>query len=415
MAEHEAEIETSPGVAGDVRAFYDRHPYPPPVDDLDHYRELWSDRERRRADFHLFWPTDSFREDRSVLVAGCGTSQAARYALRCPRARVIGIDISTTSMAATEALKQKYKLDNLELHVLPVERAGELAEHFGHVVATGVLHHLPDPDAGLRALRGVLAPGGAMHLMVYAPYGRAGVYLIQEYCRRLGIGSSAAEIRDLAESLSDLPPDHPLVPLLRDAPDFRSEAGLADALLHPQDRAYSVPQLFEFLARAGLQFGRWVRQAPYLPHCGGPGATPHRALLERLPANEQYAAIELFRGSMVRHNAIGYRGDLPVQAQPIRFDGEAWPEYVPLRAPDTICVEENLPPAANGVLINRAHTYTDIYLPIDAPEKQMFERIDGERTIREIAGAAGSPDRTRSLFERLWWYDQVVFDASRGG
>ena len=43
-------------VAEKVRAFYERHPYPPPVDSLDDYRRLWQDRQRRRADFHLSWP-----------------------------------------------------------------------------------------------------------------------------------------------------------------------------------------------------------------------------------------------------------------------------------------------------------------------------------------------------------------------
>ena len=248
-------------VAEEVRAFYERHPYPPAVENLDRYRQRWDDRQRRRADSLLFWPDEPCRDDRSVLVAGCGTSQAAKYALRWPHAQVIGINVSTTSIEKTETLKRKYGLDNLDVRQLPVERATELGDRFEHVVCTGVLHHLPDPDAGLRALRDALAPTGAMHLMVYAPYGRAGVYLLQAYCRELGVRASAPEIRDLAASLSALPQDHPLVPLLRNAPDFRDEAALADALLNPQDRPYSVPQLFDFIVRAGLQFGRWVRQA----------------------------------------------------------------------------------------------------------------------------------------------------------
>ena len=45
-------------------------------------------------------------------------------------------------------------------------------------------------------------------------------------------------------------------------------------------------------------------------------------------------------------------------------------------------------------------------------EKLLVDAIDGERSIGEIAG--DSPrDICRDLFERLWWYDQVVFDASR--
>jgi hypothetical protein len=82
-----------------------------------------------------------------------------------------------------------------------------------------------------------------MHLMVYAPYGRAGIYMLQEFCRRIGIQASDDEIRDLVVARGALPAAHPLARLLRDAPDFRQEAALADALLNPQDRAYSVPQL----------------------------------------------------------------------------------------------------------------------------------------------------------------------------
>lgn len=41
-------------IAEDVRAFYDQHPYPPPVKDLDTYRRGGEDPSRRRADYHLY-------------------------------------------------------------------------------------------------------------------------------------------------------------------------------------------------------------------------------------------------------------------------------------------------------------------------------------------------------------------------
>src|SRR4029450_1693746 len=111
--------------AGTVQDFYERFPYPPPVDSLDTYRRRWQDPQRRRADYHLFWPTQSYREDFSILVAGCGTSPAAKYALRWPAARVTGIDFSATSVHCTEALRRKYNLDNLQVHQLPIERVGD--------------------------------------------------------------------------------------------------------------------------------------------------------------------------------------------------------------------------------------------------------------------------------------------------
>ena len=109
-----------------------------------------------------------------ILIAGCGTSQAARYALREPDARITAIDVSDTSLRHTGDLQRKYNLAKFQLHQLPIERVHEIGRSFT-VVRTGVLHHLPDPDCGLRALRDVLRPNGAMRLMVYARYGRAGI------------------------------------------------------------------------------------------------------------------------------------------------------------------------------------------------------------------------------------------------
>jgi len=114
---------TSPSVVSEVREFYDRYPYPQPVDSLDNYRRLWQAGQRRRANYHLFWLSRSYREDYSILIAGRGTSQAAKHAMRWPAARIIGTDFSTTSVRCTETLKQKYNLRNLSSAPNP-HRAG---------------------------------------------------------------------------------------------------------------------------------------------------------------------------------------------------------------------------------------------------------------------------------------------------
>jgi SAM-dependent methyltransferase len=390
-------------------------PYPGPVDSLD--QNVLGNPERRRAHFHLTWPTERPRASLEILVAGCGTSQAARYALREPEARVTAIDISETSLRHTRDLQRKHKLENLELHRLPIENVGELGRSFDLVVCTGVLHHLPDPDAGLRSLRDVLNPNGALRLMVYAPYGRAGIYMMQEYCRLLGITDSAKNLRDLGAALEALPADHPISGVLRRAKDFRRPEAMADALLHPQDRAYSVPQLYAWLDRCGISFGRWIEQAPYLAQCGMVARSPHAARLASLPSRLQHAAVELFRGTMVSHSFVAYRDDRADESQPINFAGDSWRDYIPIVLPWTACVRERLPPGSVAVLINRSHTFTDLILTVDSFEDRLLGAIDGNRTLAEIlrfAARDGDGERRAlSFFERLWRYDQVVFDASR--
>jgi hypothetical protein len=114
---------------------------------------------------------------------------------------------------------------------------------------------------------------------------------------------------------------------------------------------------------------------------------------------------------MVEHSLIAYRNDSR-NGHSISFDGDDWLDYVPIRLPETIVVEERLPPSAAAVLINTGHTYTDIYLPIDAPQKALFDAIDGQRSIGDLARGDTARSTARILFERLWDYDQIVFDTS---
>jgi SAM-dependent methyltransferase len=390
-------------------------PYPAPVQSLD--GSLRGNPERRRAEFHLIWPTERPRENLEILVAGCGTSQAARYALREPDARVTAIDISETSLRHTRQLQQTHDLKNLRLHRLSIENVNELAQSFDLIVCTGVLHHLPDPDAGLRALRGVLRPEGAMRIMVYARYGRAGVYMMQEYCRLLGVGTSDEDLKDLAATLAALPSDHPIAGVLRRAKDFLRPEAMADALLNPQERVYSVAEVYAWLDRCGMSFGRWIEQAPYLPECGSIAGSAHAARLAALSPREQYAAIELFRGTMVSHSFIAYRDDRAGERQSITFHGNRWRDYVPIAMPWTVCVRDRLPPGSVAVLINRTHRFPDLILAVDAHEDQLLAAIDGKRTVadilRSVPQRAGSDGRAESFFKRLWQYDHIVFDASR--
>src|SRR6476646_3484205 len=113
-----------------VGEVYTQHPYPPPVENLDRARAEWRDENRHRAEYHLLWPHRPYRADLDILVAGCGTWQAAKYALCRPESRVVGIDVSPTSLDHTEQLKRKYGLTNLEIRLSPIERAEELQHSF---------------------------------------------------------------------------------------------------------------------------------------------------------------------------------------------------------------------------------------------------------------------------------------------
>ena len=79
-------------------------------------------------------------------------------------------------------------------------------------------------------------------------------------------------------------------------------------------------------------------------------------------------------------------------------------------------MRDRVPAGSVAVLINRAHRFTDLICTVDQFEDPLLGAIDGTRTLGGILALLGieeSRERAaRSFFERLWHYDQVVFDAS---
>ena len=164
------------------------------------------------------------------------------------------------------------------------------------------------------------------------------------------------EIRDLIAALKALPPGHPLENLLREAPDFRQEAALADALLHPQDRAYSVPQLFDFIDKGRTDIRPVAQTSTLQPliaaswrrsrRLAGWHSFPWR---NSMPPSNCFAA-RWFATAWLRTATTA----LAARKQ-IGFDRRrlAW-LTCPFECRTRSVFEERLPPGAAAVLINQA-------------------------------------------------------------
>src|SRR5262249_54800845 len=145
-------------------------------------------------------------------------------------------------------------------------RVQELSRTFDFVSCHGVLHHLEDPVVGLRALAAVTRPQGALSLMVYGKHGRVGLYMLQELFRdHLSLDVNEANLRQVQEALLGLPAHHPFRVLYPRATERISLEEIADMLLHPRDRPYSVEDVRQLVEDAGVTFLRWLGQAHYSP------------------------------------------------------------------------------------------------------------------------------------------------------
>lgn len=276
-----------------VEKQYTEWVYPEPIADLAAWAKQYSlicDPSRHHA---LIWPQRTTNPKLSILVAGCGTSQAAILAYTNPQAVVTGIDISPASIEHSLKLKAKHKLANLELQQMDLHKAADLKRKFDLIYCTGVLHHLPDPQTGLKVLANVVEDDGVLCLTLYAKYARAGIYMLQETFRHMGLGQTKDDIATVRRILESLPPSHPAQAYIRNARrDLSSVAGIVDTFLHPQDWAFTVPDILALLDACGLHFQSWTDKRDYDPAAFFAADDPVLKKIAALPEKEQWAIME---------------------------------------------------------------------------------------------------------------------------
>jgi SAM-dependent methyltransferase len=364
-----------------VRAQYEQWVYPKPIADLADPRQRGV---RDASDPSLlgaaYWPDRPRRKDLRILVAGCGANAAPRLAFHNRDATVVGIDISEASLEHSRRLKAKHKLENLTLRRLRIEDAADLNQTFDLIETTGVLHHLPEPLAGLKALSRLLRSDGVVYLMLYGKYGRTGVYMAQELFRLLGAQQTPGDVAFVKKSLEAFKADHVLRSYTARAHDINFDAGLVDTFLHPQDRAYTVAQCLELVEEAGLAFQGWAENFLYYPEGQVPRNNPLYERIRGLPDPMVWQVMELFHGRIAKHSFFACRKDRDPSTYRVAFDDDRFMAMVPLlRCTPAVTREGN-------VVLRRA-PYPRIVL--EKRPAALVRAIDGKRTVRACLEAAG--------------------------
>lgn len=332
----------------------------------------------------LLWPEGRDLSGLRILVAGCGTNQAAYNAMAHPRAEVLGIDLSRPSLEHSQYLKDKHGLGNLQLRQMSLLQVAELGQRFDYIACTGVLHHLADPAAGLRALASVLAPDGMLNLMVYGQHARAGVYLLQEAFRRLGCGQDGEDVALVRATLASMDPKHSIHAYLSGAKDLHYDAGIVDTFLHPQDRAYTVPQVMDFLQENGLAFWSWADCLFYNPLATIPVTHPLQSRLAQLPELERWSIVELLTQARGTHRFLACHPARAASGLRIDFNDPAWLGFVPLARSGLTVAEPGDPTAGRRPRLQRLwHSFE--LTPIGAA---LFDEVDGQRSIEAVLGRA---------------------------
>ncbi|MGA0014425.1 MAG: class I SAM-dependent methyltransferase [Burkholderiaceae bacterium] len=372
-----------------VAGQYERWVYPEPIQDLPAWLASnwqWFDPSHAHR---LFWPDRDYRPNLDILIAGCGTNQAAVFAYTNPAARVVAIDVSAASLKHHHFLKEKYGLKNLELHRLPIEEVGSLGHDYDLMVSTGVLHHMADPDAGMRALAGCLRPEGVAAIMLYARYGRIGVEMLQGVFRDLQLAQDEPSLSVVKAGISALAQDHPLRSYLAVAPDLQFDAGLVDTFLHGRDRSYTVADCLDLVNGAGLVFQDWFLKSSYEPVVVA--SDPFLTAIAALPEQERWAAMERINHRNACHFFTACRPERASETYRVDITSNRWLDAVPMFRYRCGLVGETIKRPGWSVTLS--------------PEQfAIMRHVDGQRSTREILAmdtSASADASTRLERERF--------------
>ena len=245
-----------------VSAFYDTFPYPgDPLQDgpPPGYNWRWCVDAAYAACTGAVAPRCADGAPLRVLDAGCGTGVSTDYLAHLnPGAEILAVDISPGTLeVARERLRRsgghhqaQVRLENRSL--LELEGEGP----FDYINSVGVLHHLRQPEAGLKALAALLKPGAPLHLFLYADGGRWEIHRTQRALSAMGVGTGEQGLRLGRQLLSELPEHNRLRRhhQQRWAIDCAADANFADMYLHPQETSYNLDRLMAFVASADLEF-----------------------------------------------------------------------------------------------------------------------------------------------------------------
>ena len=231
-----------------VQAHYQSYPYPvypliASVRRCDTYalnlKALW-------ARFNRVLPPT---EAEKILIAGCGTFAPYPMAVANPGVPITALDLSERSLRRARWHCLLHGKQNVSFSCGDLSDGTAIVDRFGLIDSFGVLHHLADPLAGLKALESRLVPGGILRIMLYSRYARREEESIRRAFRLLGVNSP----RDARNLLRKARKGSRLAEYLAASDETDTLSGLADALLHPCVQTYRVDDLLEMVSNAGLE------------------------------------------------------------------------------------------------------------------------------------------------------------------
>ena len=237
-----------------LKEHYNNFIYPDPILDID---QEFIDPKRHYYDdptyyWHKIWPEKSFSDNKlEILIAGCGTNQAAVLAKCNPNHSFVGIDLSENSINHHKKLIKKHSIKNIEV-ICSDFRDVNFNKKFDLIISQGVIHHLDDPGSALKYFNENLSSKGVISLMVYVDKITGPMNELKNIFSKLELNQSKDSASIIRDFFNNFRKDHPASIFYHQSVDSRFDAGIIDFILHKSEKFFSIKNLISLLANNNL-------------------------------------------------------------------------------------------------------------------------------------------------------------------
>jgi SAM-dependent methyltransferase len=368
--------------------------------------------------FHLYFPSRPFEARLDALLVGEAYHRARALAHGNTDCRFVVVHDDADVLDSLEELKAREDIGNMEIKRGAAKEIEALETRFDLIFFDCSVGQPRDLDRCMRAMRSVLRPEGSLHLKVPGRYGWHGIGLLRRLAATLSI-HPGAEGREAAQELVAA-----VTEANRGSADESEAAAVAvdrrllGRIVQPEQAAFTIDEVLAAFEGSGYRLQRLLYQAPYLPDACGLAADSQ--LCEdalALPPHQQWALVELFRGSMGSHEMIACRSDRERTSYDADLDGQDWLAYVPVLSPLLETEFDGLLPGTAMRIRCRGHLYSEISVLLDATQAALCRSIDGSRSAGDLVALVDAEETDESvsyvqnLLKSLWRYDYIWFQT----